>query len=352
MRKRVPATLVSNYGRIQSGFGKRKFPRKATSGYCVHSFRCKRVIMAHKLVHILFNDPELVDWSEGKTVDHINQCKTDNRQDNLRWATRSEQRLNQTRPDVDHTAYHASPIELVEIATGTRTRFPTLTLAAAFLDVTLPAMYKAQVRGYRVVRLEDADLPGEVWKKYGTAKVSNLGRIQRAGISSRKYFPKCNHSGYARIKAKGKTTMFSNAVLEVFGIPRPSLQHTADHIDQTPSNNALGNLRWATAKEQRQNQSPRDRDNTQSQKAVRCRLFGSSVWTNFPSSSVAATTLGVCANDIRHAANPKHGSKCAKTVDGSMFECQYCEKSDELDGEMWKPIVDMDWAPGGKYASV
>ena len=352
MHNRAPASLVSNYGRIQSGFGKRKRPRKGRNGYCVHSFRNKKTIMVHKLVHVLFNDPELVEWSVSKTVDHINQCKNDNRSENLRWATRSEQRLNQTRGDVDHTIKHASPIELIEIATGARTHFRSMTLAAKFLGVTLSSMYKDNVRGHRVLRIEDADLPGEVWKEYDTARVSNLGRMQRSGISAKKYYPKCSEIGYARIHTKSKTAMFSNAVLEAFGFIRPSLQHTVDHIDRNPSNNALTNLRWATPELQRQNQSPRAPINTQAQKAVRCRLSGSSAWMNFPSSSVAATTLGLCAKEIRDAANPKHGSKGAKSVNGSMFEAQYCEKPDELDGEVWKPIVDADWEPGGKYSNV
>lgn len=52
-----------------------------------------------------------------------------------------------------------------------------------------------------------------------------------------------------------QTLLLSHFILiERMNIPRPSPEHTADHIDGDTLNDQRYNLRWATAKEQRRNQ--------------------------------------------------------------------------------------------------
>ena len=75
---------VSNFGRVKLN-GEIFEPVRIASGYYVLSGE-----YLHKIVAKLF-----IPNPDNKTeVDHINTIRTDNRVENLRWVTRSENRLN------------------------------------------------------------------------------------------------------------------------------------------------------------------------------------------------------------------------------------------------------------------
>ena len=84
---------VSNFGNVKGKFGKTLKPGTKTGGYlyvviCENGTR--RYTSVHRLVALCFlenpeNKPE---------VDHINRNKTDNRVENLRWVTHSENQIN------------------------------------------------------------------------------------------------------------------------------------------------------------------------------------------------------------------------------------------------------------------
>lgn len=59
---------------------------------------------------------------------------------------------------------------------------------------------------------------------------------------------------------KQRSILVARAILSTLVGPPPTPKHTADHIDRDSTNNALDNLRWATKKEQNDNQ---DRPTTQ-----------------------------------------------------------------------------------------
>jgi hypothetical protein len=89
--------FVSNQGRIKSVTKAKKFekilnPYIGIHGYCVVNIS-KKSIMVHTLVilHFIGSRPK------GLQIDHINRNKTDNRIENLRYCTRSENNRNTSR---------------------------------------------------------------------------------------------------------------------------------------------------------------------------------------------------------------------------------------------------------------
>jgi len=72
--------------------------------------------------------------------------------------------------------------------------------------------------------------------------------------------PKKNKKGYQNVivcDASGKkcNIQVGRALASTFIGPPPTKAHTADHIDQTPANDTLENIRWATKEEQNCNRT-------------------------------------------------------------------------------------------------
>jgi hypothetical protein len=90
-----PGYQVSSLGRVKGVFDKILKPQKHRNGYCMISLfkeTHRRNLTIHRLVGQAFLPPT-IDRFE---IDHINRDKKDNRVENLRWATRSENNINKS----------------------------------------------------------------------------------------------------------------------------------------------------------------------------------------------------------------------------------------------------------------
>lgn len=109
---------ISQFGRIHDTRGNKIYTPHPTKGcgyakLMIHGSH----IQCHNLVAKMW--PELVDGCNGPdmTIDHKDMDPTNNNADNLRWATRSEQRRNQTRPG---NLYQSDVQKVIQVAIDIR----------------------------------------------------------------------------------------------------------------------------------------------------------------------------------------------------------------------------------------
>lgn len=219
---------------------------------------------AARVVCIAFHGPP----PDGCTVDHINRNRADNRAENLKWATPSEQRLNQDR-----------------------------------------------LRGQKQYDTNQNDLPGEQWRAIDRYMVSNMGRARTMSPHGNVWWPiftprPCRSNAYALI---GRGNAFHRMVARAFLGEAPSTSHTVDHIDGDKTNNKLSNLRWATKSEQSSNTSRKRKSACLAKSVV---VQQGDEWEKFDSFSDAARTLTSTTGQIFSSAGVGLAAKRNGTYHG------------------------------------
>jgi len=345
--------MVSSCGRYQSDSGKRYFPTPNVQGY--QKVMCKGInLMIHRLVHILFNDPELKKFVPGSSVDHLDRDKTNNTSNNLRWATKQQQRAN------THHFNRSKPPNPTSVKVSIRRvdnpadRIVFASLSDAAKHFGLPKWQNfrkvkrmSQQLGWKLRYCRDADLPGEIWKPtvHGTM-VSSCGRTSANGF--RKIFPHIGNCGYRRINIKEIHYGVGSLVLEAFGFPKPSDDHSVDHINRCRTDDSLSNLRWATFADQAQNRM-RTPTLLAALQSVEVQDAVSLERTVYSSVKEAADVTGI---DPKSVLPKKHQSFAQRTnARGQTYIFRRVIDDTVLDlpGELWKPILREEWALGGRY---
>ena len=183
-----------------------------------------------------------------------------------------------------------------------------------------------------------AVLPGEVFRPYETAWVSNFGRYRNhLGVIST---PQPQPSGYVRIKINSKKHYIHRVMAVTFDLPRRDDQDTVDHIDNDPSNNRLDNLRWANRSEQVRHSYATNETRASSapkrSKPVLGRALGTQEWTQYPSTQEAARVLGLKQGSISGCCRGK-----AKRKRTGEYEFKWAEANEAvvLPGEVWRDVV-------------
>ena len=264
----VAGLRVSSLGRVQKDEGWRHgwtpcfYVKPDVRGYCVFTHAKKRC-----RVHACVAEAFLCARPSARhTPDHIDGNRSNNDVNNLRWATKSTQSINQKK----RKTYRSSKAILVRhrdwddftpslwFSSSAAAAKSTRMFSASFSEA---ARGKATRAGPYKVRYApwtetQEDLPGEVWKAVDAAThISSKGRACIKESNGEKLcarFTPLPTTGepYARVRSKD----FHVIVCQTFHGNPPSPSHTVDHIDGDTTNNCADNLRWLSKQGQCLNQ--------------------------------------------------------------------------------------------------
>lgn len=191
------------------------------------------------------------------TVDHINNKRDDNRIENLRWATPSEQKCNQ-RPIITRTR---KAIYQLDMNGDIIKKWNSAEEAIEILGLGSSHNIRSACRGdlqhsygYKWIYCNDynSDIDDEIWKEtpYTDIYVSNIGRVRHG----RKILSGTLHEkGYRKVgfRTNGKTKYIyvHQLVCRAFNGEPLNERMIINHKDGNKQNNCAGNLEWITQSE-------------------------------------------------------------------------------------------------------
>ena len=321
--KQVPKSLVpgnksyvSNLGRVKSyrGVIGTQTPKKA--GYVKVGITGKKLKL-HRVVIISFG--VVPPSAAHNQVNHIDHNRSNNQLDNLEWCTPAQniQHSYANNPDRKSSAGKRSkPVRGKKDGEEEWVNYESASHAARELGLYQGSISESCKKGCKVkhYRFEFAEpneqpiLPGEEWKKWGPAEISNLGRFK--DICGVVKTPLPAKSGYTSVCINGKMKYIHRLVAELFLPPPGPGQIQVDHIDG--KGNEAKNLRWATpsqntkysfADPNRKSSAPKK------SKKVRCQKIGTTEWRTFPSVNDAAHSLGLNNGNISYCCIKNGGAQ-------------------------------------------
>ena len=248
---------ISSLGRFRNKYGKVFVPRPDAHGYCrvkVHG----KLRLVHRIVAECFlprrESPDQIH------VVHIDATKHNNRADNLRWVSPSENTMatsSEPRRCIGSRLAKAVKARRVGEAEWTR-RFESSCDAARQLGVSSASVgecckqQRASSAGFEFEFDDPANppnLPDEEWRYFGHGvSVSSLGRRRNDGSGIVSWGSERQRGGVVTMVG-GRSLQINRMVAEAFGLPRAPGQTRVNHVDGNVFNNRVENLRWGTHKD-------------------------------------------------------------------------------------------------------
>jgi len=219
--------------------------------------------------------------AEGQTADHINRVKTDDRIENLRWATRVEQQANRAAPVHTGITSKSRGVWAINLQTGEQEYFDAVMKANKVFpraakclsnckfskqSQTSPRVGAPPEERWAFTYAEpqlyahDDENGEEEWRGMpdkSDYEVSSLGRVRCLSDHLLVHDPAeparrlhKNEVNYYCLSIGGVGfRMLHRLVATAFHGPPPSPTHHCHHIDGTRDNNEAANLQWLTPAE-------------------------------------------------------------------------------------------------------
>lgn len=230
-----------------------------TGGYAKVNLRLdgiQKCLVLHvlKMWSFIGPPPDLIDKY---TVDHIDRCKLNNELSNLRWATKSEQSLNQVRKPVRYAMQKR--IQAIDKNGRVRDFLGIQDLAKALVPRNDKRKYESQVMAARrslkhghlfmkMYIIQYAPPPNLVWRElvqYPGYKVSECGSvIDNTG----RWTQGKKQNGYRSVSILGSSVFVHVLVAKAFIVnTNPSEHLVVNHKDGVRHNNRrVSNLEWTS----------------------------------------------------------------------------------------------------------
>jgi hypothetical protein len=426
--KNKQSKWISSFGRRKDRLGAIGFGGVAHNGYRYGMAIQKGLqLQVHTLVNVYFNDPDLVKWKAEKakcrngervTTDHGvlgEEYRSENYWWRLDWATKEKQTANREVSDEAKASCRAKKSHGMVQARewhgrvkGVRHRSWTGGTPDAWDDAlkwmgtyqaaahtghdsgTIRAWkwlgdgkaHRCEKTGkdweYRLIEhVVEPGYESENWFDLGNVDalgdgglrgvlISDMGRIDDGTGTPPSHGTKVG--AYRSKCIDGKLYQMHELMGWAFFGPRPSPEHTIDHIDKTTLDNdgclsnALSNLSATWADKSTQSKTRRNGSRVAtSGKRVRVRVKATGAVTEYTDTYSASRALGASPGFV--------SGVCRKVHTSTKFEASYIEEEEHLvrvrailgpgcklslvtEVERWAEIDPADWEEGGKYFCV
>jgi hypothetical protein len=308
-----PGYKISNYGRLRMLTGKISIASSSRDEYVTVFIKRKDGNFKNRKIHILVARAFLPNPENKPTVDHIDRDRSNNHVNNLRWATKSEQRQNQTSPDnrniseryIIQRDLEGKVVKIWDNMNDLLQNFPILyETSITRLNINW-SIRGGLAKGYRFEYCFD-NLDGEEWvdldldgKIY---RVSSCGRVRGHSHAKNDGFLGPSYGTLTKTQYYIHARQLVHRLVAYAFIDNDDPVHKTfvNHIDNNPQNNQAGNLEWVTPK----GNSLHARDFVSAAKrgnncrtVVQIDLDGNEI-ARFPSIKAAAAALGVSTTGI------------------------------------------------------
>lgn len=220
------------------------------------------------LIHRLVGKSFIENIDNKPTIHHINFIRNDNRVENLKWATVTEQ--NNNKMNKKYIIHHSNNViwrlslnnEKIEkylflkdavdwcIQNDINNNCSQRIVNKNISDVTTGKKYSAY--GYKWIRENDIKLTNEIWKEVPVEYTNNVKNILASNTGKINNNNKITYGhdlgGYLKVSFNKKAFFVHRIVAQVFIVNTDNKEYI-NHKDGNKKNNNIDNLEWVTPKE-------------------------------------------------------------------------------------------------------